>query len=124
MIFAALAAAAMLAQAADPAEAIATRLLDRMDAGDFPAAESLFDARMAAAVPAAKLQTVWQSLPTQWGAPESREAAQSTPYQDMQVVSIPLRYAKGRLVARVTVDAAGKVAGFFIQPADQPSSSR
>lgn len=124
IFLAALAAIAMLAQAAEPAEALATRLLDHMDAGDYQAAESLFDARMAAAVPAAKLQEVWQSLPAQLGAAEGREAAQLSPYQDMQVVTIPLRYARGQLVARVTVDAAGKVAGFFIQPAAQSPSSR
>ena len=64
-------AAAMLtlsgsAFAAEP-EALATRLLDQLDAGQYAQAEAMFSAQMKAAVPADKLRAVWESLPAQMG---------------------------------------------------------
>ena len=114
----ALALAAPFAQAAtiDP-EAIATQLLDSLDAKDYAAAEALFTPDMAAAVPADKLKALWESLPAQVGAAKGRGTAKVTPHQGMQVVVVPLHYANGGLVAQVAIDAEGKVAGFLLQPA-------
>lgn len=67
-----LALAALPAHAADPPERIATRLLDRLAAGDYAAAEASFSKDMAAAVPAARLKAVWESLPAQAGAQPPR----------------------------------------------------
>ena len=112
-----LAFAASTAHAADSPEAIATRLLDHMDAKDYAAAEASFTPEMAAAVPADKLKAVWESLPAQAGAAKGRGEAKVTPHQGMQVVVIPLHYANGELIAQVVVDARGRIAGFMIQPA-------
>lgn len=112
-----LAFSASTACAADTPEAIATRLLDQMDAKDYAAAEASFTPDMAAAVPADKLRAVWESLPAQLGVAKGRGEAKVTPHQGMQVVVIPLHYANGDLVAQVVVDAEGRIAGFLIQPA-------
>lgn len=112
-----LAFSASTACAADTPEAIATRLLDQMDANDYAAAEASFTPDMAAAVPADKLKAVWESLPAQLGVTKGRGEAKVTPHQGMQVVVIPLHYANGDLVAQVVVDAEGRIAGFLIQPA-------
>ena len=112
-----LAFSASTACAADTPEAIATRLLDQMDANDYAAAEASFTPDMAAAVPADKLRAVWESLPAQLGVAKGRGEAKVTPHQGMQVVVIPLHYANGDLVAQVVVDAEGRIAGFLIQPA-------
>ncbi len=112
-----LAFAASPAYAADAPETIALRLLDQMDAKDYAAAEAAFTPDMAAAVPADKLKAVWESLPAQVGAATGRGEAKVTPHQGMQVVVIPLHYAKGELIAQVVVDAEGRIAGFLIQPA-------
>ena len=112
-----LAFSASTACAADTPEAIATRLLDQMDAKDYAAAEASFTPAMAAAVPADKLKAVWESLPAQLGVAKGRGEAKVTPHQGMQVVVIPLHYANGDLVAQVVVDAEGRIAGFLIQPA-------
>lgn len=112
-----LAFSASTACAADTPEAIATRLLDQMDANDYAAAEASFTPDMAAAVPADKLKAVWESLPAQLGVAKGRGEAKVTPHQGMQVVVIPLHYANGDLVAQVVVDAEGRIAGFLIQPA-------
>lgn len=108
---------APVAHAADTPEVIAMRLLDQMDAKDYAAAEASFTPDMAAAVPADKLKAVWESLPAQLGAAKGRGEAKVTPHQGMQVVVIPLHYAKGELLAQVVVDAEGRIAGFLVQPA-------
>ena len=105
------------AQAASAAETTATRLLDHLDARQYPEAEALFTAEMASAVPAEKLKQIWESLPLQLGAAQGRGKAQVTEHQGMQVVVVPLQYAKGALVAQAAVTADGKIAGFLIQPA-------
>lgn len=105
------------AQAASAAETVATRLLDHLDTKQYSGAEALFTAEMAAAVPAEKLKQIWESLPLQLGAAQGRGKAQVTEHQGMQVVVVPLQYAKGALIAQVAVTADGKIAGFLIQPA-------
>jgi len=104
------------AQAADPA-AVANQLLDAMDARDYAAAERMFTPQMAAAVPADKLGAVWESLPAQVGVATGRGEPQVSPMGDASVVTVALHHAAAELVAKVAVDAQGKVSGFVIQPA-------
>lgn len=102
--------------AAEPG-ALAARLLDQLDAGQYAAAEAMFSAQMKAAVPAAKLKAVWESLPAQMGAAGKRGVAQSSETDGFRIVVIPLDYANGRLQARVVLDKDDLVAGFLVQPA-------
>jgi alpha-beta hydrolase superfamily lysophospholipase len=106
------------ARAQDPAaQAVAQQLLDLLDAGEFAQAEALFTPAMAQAVPAAQLQAVWTALPAQAG----QSLGRGTPVVAAQgggaLVDVPLQYAKAQLVARIAVDADGRVAGLMIQPA-------
>jgi len=103
--------------AADEARNTAIALLDAMDAGDYAGAEAMMNAEMAAAVPAARLQAVWESLPAQAGAAQGRGEPTVTTTGDTQVVKVPLQYAHVGLVATVSVQADGRVAGFLVQPA-------
>ena len=103
--------------------AVATRLLDHLDANDYAAAETLFDEQMAAAVPADRLKAVWESLPSQAGAAKGRGEASVSPQQGLQLVVVPLHYAKAELVAKVAVRADGRIAGFLIQPAPPPAAA-
>ncbi len=105
------------APAAPDAVAIATGLLDHLDAHDYAAAEAVFGEKMAAAVPADKLQAVWESLPTQAGAARGRGEPALQREGDVQVVTVPLHYANVELIAKTVVGADGKVEGFVIQPA-------
>jgi dienelactone hydrolase len=102
--------------AAEPA-ALATRLLDQLDAGQYNAAEAMFSPQMKAAVPADKLKAVWESLPAQMGAAGKRGEAQTSEAEGFRIVVIPLDYANGRLQARVVLDKDDQVAGFLVQPA-------
>ena len=108
---------------ASTAEATATRLLDHLDARQYAQAEAMFTADMAAAVPADKLRQIWESLPQQVGAAQGRGTAKVAVHQGMQVVVVPLPFAKAALVAQIAVNAEGKVAGFMIQPAPPPPAA-
>ncbi len=103
--------------------AIATRLLDHLDAGEYAQAEAMFSADMAKAVPAAMLKTVWESLPLQAGAAQGRGEATSMGKDGSTFVNMPLRYAKAALVAKLVIDAEGKVAGFLVQPGEAPPAA-
>ena len=101
---------------APDATAIATTLLDRLDAHDYAAAETAFGAQMAAAVPADKLQQVWESLPEMAGEATGRGEPAVAAQDGVQLVTIPLHYAKGELVAKIVVAADGSIVGFMVQP--------
>jgi len=111
------------AQPPSSASDIALRLLDRLDAHDYTAVESVFDERMAAAVPADKLAAVWESLPAQGGAAQGRGAPVVTSAPGAQLVAIPLHYEKAELVAKIAVDTTGRVVGFLIQPVPPPAAA-
>ena len=100
MLAALLATAALLtappvpAQGAPSPTAIATRLLDRMNAGEYAQAESMFTAEMAKAVPAAKLKAVWESLPAQAGTAKGRGDPTVDTQGGTTLVTVPLPYEK------------------------------
>ncbi|MFS8136558.1 MAG: alpha/beta fold hydrolase [Thermomonas sp.] len=110
------------AQAAAPPEAqasaLAIQLLDHLDAAEYAQAEAMFSPAMAQAVPADKMQAVWESLPKQAGDAQGLGEAVSTQQGDTTLVKIPLHYAQAALVAKVSIDAAGKISGFLIQPGE------
>lgn len=113
-------AVAATASAADSPVALATRLLDQLDAGQYAAAEAMFAPQMKAAVPAEKLKAVWGSLPAQMGAAGKRGAAETSQADGFRIVVVPLEYAHGGLQARVVLDQDDRVAGFLVQPAPPP----
>ena len=100
--------------------AIATRLLDHLDAGRYADAEAMFSPEMAAAVPADKLKGVWESLPAQAGPAQGRGIATSLVRDGTTWVEQTLQYSKATLVAKLAIDAQGRIAGFLIQPAQAP----
>ncbi|MGV8960641.1 MAG: alpha/beta fold hydrolase [Stenotrophomonas sp.] len=104
------------ALAAETPQTIATRLLDQLDAGNYASAEAGFTAEMAAAVPAATLKTIWESLPAQMGAATGRGEPQTSTHQGMSVVVIRLRFANGELDTQTVVDDQDRIAGFRITP--------
>ena len=110
------------AQDATPVDgaAIATRLLDHLDAGRYADAEAMFSPEMAAAVPADKLKGVWESLPAQAGPAQGRGIATSLVRDGTTWVEQTLQYSKATLVAKLAIDAQGRIAGFLIQPAQAP----
>lgn len=119
----ALAAPAMAQVTGDDASAIATRLLDHLDAGEYAQAEAMFGEKMAEAVPVERLKGVWESLPAQAGAATGRGDASAQAQADVSLVAIPLHYEKAELVAKVAIGADGRIEGFLVQPAQAPAAA-
>lgn len=97
----------------ETAKAIATRLLDHLDRGEYAQAEAMFDARMKQAVPAARLEQVWKSLP----AAGSRGEPSLRPQGEMQILQVPLTRGDAELNASISIDAQGRVSGLLVRPA-------
>lgn len=113
-------AATASAAAADSPTALATRLLDQLDAGQYAAAEATFSPQMKAAVPADKLKAVWESLPALLGAAGARGEASVSEADGFRIVVIPLAYARDNVLARVVLDSDDRIAGFLVQPPPPP----
>ena len=105
------------------ASAIATRMLDHLDAGEYARAEAMFSPEMAAAVPADKLKAVWESLSAQAGEAKGRGETASMAEDGSTFVNIPLHYAKAELAAKLVIGADGKIVGFLIQPGEAPATA-
>ena len=97
--------------------ALASQLLDHLDAGEYVQAETMFNTQMAQAVPADKLKAVWESLPTQAGKADGRGIPVVSTQDGATLVQIPLHHEKVELVAKIAINVGGKIAGFLIQPA-------
>ncbi len=108
------------AAAADSPAALATRLLDQLDAGQYAAAEATFSPQMKAAVPAHKLKAMWESLPVLLGAAGARGEATVSEADGFRIVAIPLAYARDNVLARVVLDGDDRIAGFLVQPPPPP----
>lgn len=119
VLFAALAAAAAWAQ--EPTER-AIQVLDQLDAGQYQEVAANFDARMAAAMDANTLGQVWDSLPQQLGALQSRGEPVASRQDGHDVVVVPLQYERAAANATLAFNDDGELAGLFIQPAqpDEP----
>lgn len=110
------AAMAVDPEAAAAAIAVATRFLDRFDAGDFAAARADFDATMQRGLDVAMLTDVGGKLAGA-GAIVERRPATVTLRDGYRVVVIPVQREKAVIDTTVAVDADGNVAGVFFTPA-------
>lgn len=98
--------------AADDARATATRLLDHLDRGEYAQAEAMFSPQMKQAVPAARLEQVWKSLPATGSRGEARLRTDGA----VQVLVVPLTRGGARLDASIAVDGEGRVSGLLVRP--------
>jgi len=109
-------AAAAGARAESACETASTHLLDALDKGDYAGATGDFNDIMKAKLLPEKLGQIWPAVAQQFGERGARDAATTVPAGDMTVVLTPLHYGQNTIDSKVTCDAQGKVAGFFIQP--------
>ncbi|MBW8823005.1 MAG: alpha/beta fold hydrolase [Xanthomonadales bacterium] len=98
--------------ATDTPQAIAAKLLDRLDAGQYEQAETMFNAQMQQHVPADRLKAVWQSLPPAG----KRGAPQLSQESGTQVIRQTLHRGATTWTSTVAIDVQGKVSGLFMQP--------
>ncbi|HEX5305170.1 MAG TPA: alpha/beta fold hydrolase [Dyella sp.] len=99
-------------------------ILQSLRDGRYADATRNFDAKMAGALPASKLQEVWGSaLPAQVGALQATDEPQVQSSEAGTLVETPLRFVKAKLVMRVGCDKAGKVSGLFFAPAPDSAAA-
>lgn len=98
----------------------AAALLDVLDAGQYEAARTDFDAAVSAALPAERLRQVWQSLPQQLGASTGRGPAHPEQINGLSAVVTPLHFSLASLDALVTFDNEDRINGFRLVPGKPP----
>lgn len=104
------------AQQHEAAVATANAVLDRLDAGEFEAATTDFNAQMKAGLGADKLAAVQQQLDSA-GAVQSRGEPQVSQRDGFTLVVVRIQRALAALDATVAIDGDGKVAGLHFAPA-------
>ena len=102
---------------------VGTQYIAALAQADWSAAEAMEQGQMAAAAPAAKLATIWQSFEAAYGAfvsigPVSVES--SPPYT---IAVVTTMFASDVVGLRVTVTTSGQVAGMFVGSVSAPSGS-
>ena len=83
-------------------------------------AVATFNATMAAALPADRLETTWNELVAQVGAFETIEAAHVVHQGRYATAVLTCKFASGRLDAKVSYDEKGEVAGLHFAPVSAP----
>jgi dienelactone hydrolase len=101
------------------AVAIATRLLDHVEAGEYEAATAEFSPQMKAALGADKLAAVQQQLAAA-GRQTCRDAPKVSTQSGMTVVVVRIHREQASVDATIAIDGDGKVAGLHYAPAAQP----
>jgi hypothetical protein len=99
-----------------PVVAEAKRVIDLLTARQFARATERWDAGMAAALPPSRVEQFWNNLVGQVGALRSVGAAAVLSEGLYQTVRLPLRFERAELVASITYDAGGRVAGVYFSP--------
>lgn len=89
---------------------------------DFPAIVATFDETMLKAMPETKLREFWTSLSAQVGAFQRVENQRVDRVGAYEAVVLTVAFENATANITVVYDAKGKVAGFNIRPAQQPSA--
>ena len=98
-------------------------LMKALKAGNYTAAEALFDERMKAAVPMDQLRGSWEQLEAALGPLVSWTFEAPTKAQSMEQRMGSLRFEHGEAKAMIVIDPkTGLVAGFFIRPPAPPAA--
>lgn len=99
----------------------AENFVDHLVAGELDEAASGFDKTMTKVMPAEKLGAVWAQLGKQAGAFKARHGARTVSLGSYQAVFVTCEFERAWLDAKVVFDQAGRIAGLFFLPGQQPS---
>ncbi|HEV8580391.1 MAG TPA: alpha/beta fold hydrolase [Thermoanaerobaculia bacterium] len=98
--------------------AAARAFLDLMVKGDFPTAAQNFTDAMKAAAPPVKLAEIWSALQGQLGRYKRRIATRTVKEGLYDVVLATTEFERSTVDLKVVVDERGRIAGFFVVPAE------
>ncbi|MGF0118627.1 DUF3887 domain-containing protein [Promicromonospora sp. Marseille-Q5078] len=91
-------------------------LVSHLDQGRFDAARDDFDDPLATALPAERLEQVWEDLVRSVGAFEDFGEETSLVVDSNVVVEVRLRFEAGALTCRTAWAPSGRIAGLFFLP--------
>jgi uncharacterized protein len=94
--------------------------VEQLAAGALDGAVASFDDSMAAAMPAPRLDEVWQQLQAQVGGFQRRGPTRTETHGGYTVVFVTCVFDRGTLDAKVVYDGEGRVAGLFFVPSAPP----
>ena len=106
----------VFAQDADDNVSKAKTFVDLLAKKDFPAAESYFSDEVKAKLSTAKLEEVWNSLPSQVGNFKRQTAVKTEKVKDAEIVIITVEFEKASLDFHLAFDKNGKIGGLFFKP--------
>ncbi len=92
-------------------------LVTLLSKGEYAGVEKMFDEKMAAALPAEKLEEVWQSLITQVGPFRMQGTIRKAKIMGYDVVYVSCQFKRATLDCQVTFDGEGQVSGLYFIPA-------
>lgn len=98
------------------AEAAGRKLVEQLAAGQFEKIETIYDARMAAALPPGSLAVTWNQLLQQAGAFQSIVETKVLRQRGYDVVTVTCKFEHATLDELATFSADGKLAGLYFLP--------
>jgi hypothetical protein len=99
-----------------PIEALAKDLVNAMASGDYKKAVENFDGTMKNALPAEKLQQVWNSLIAQFGPFVEQAGTRREKILLYDVIFVTCKFENAVLDAKVVFDRNKQIAGLFFVP--------
>jgi len=103
------------------ATARAQQVIDSLSANDWDAVTARFDDAMHSALTANTLAAAWTQTARTVGAFESRGATSVSRSGHVTVTNTPLEFEAGELIARVSFQDDGRIAGLFLVPPESQS---
>ena len=104
-----------------PQSTAAQHYIAPLSDGKFKDAEDQSDAAMQQALPADKLQAIWQMLTQTSGTLKQQRVGHVQTVKDYQVVDMVCQFEKAELIVRVSLDQNQRVAGLFFLPKEDPN---
>jgi len=95
---------------------VARTLVAHLAAGHFEKAVQPFDPTMTQALPADKLQEVWDGLTKEYGPWQRATETRTEKIQQYEAVYVTCEFQRGKLDAKVVLTPENKVAGLFFIP--------
>lgn len=101
---------------------VAQRVVDLINAGDYPALQNLYNPGMGKAFPPKKTSDFYTRLTKQFGKIENFDGPTGQGYRGW--TAYHLQCQRGDLVMSLALDTEGKIAGIYFRPAPNPDASK
>jgi hypothetical protein len=102
-------------------ETLAKDLVSALASGNYKEAVKNFDGTMKKALPAEKLQEVWNSIIAQWGPFVEQLGTRREKILQYDVIFVTCKFENGVLDAKVVFDRKKQIAGLFFVPSQGPA---